>query len=205
MASHGPPRIGRDIFASREELAAEAQRPEVLGTVDPVHTDPTPQAPSAAWPSAAGALLAIEEAPPPWELSGEEAASDAKKYVEAPPNVTLRWINPRLLESSGMRGWTTLSTNDPRFHVKVDSMIAPDGTVRRNGATGDFLAWMLTSWVHSRRALLKKKTDELTQSAVNRHQQTREEMARGTFGPYIRPTEAKHPTHTMAEGRSMRD
>jgi hypothetical protein len=84
-------------------------------------------------------------------------------------------------------------------------MVSPEGNIRRGGNTGDILAWMYTSWVESRRRQMQREVDALTDSSVNRQNELREDFARGKYGPNIRLEGAKHPTHTMAEGRSMRD
>ncbi len=95
--------------------------------------------------------------------------------------------------------------SDPKVKVHVSSMVSPEGNVRRGGATGDILAWMYTSWVESRRRLLAEETDRLTRSSVEQQQQLKEDFRRGKYGPYMRIESATHPTHTMGEGRTMRD
>lgn len=192
--------------STREELAEPMPRPEVLGTIKPELTDPTPQQESASWETASGGSIDITEPPPPWEVHKEFDASDARLYVDVPKNWSLRWINPRLLESAGWRHWQSVQASDPRVKCKVAQMISPDGTIRRGGfEKGDILSWMYTSWVESRRALLQKKTDEQTASAQQRQEGLREAFRRGTYGPYVRLEEAKHPTHTMVEGKSIKD
>ena len=217
MATHGPPRgLGRNVWGPalkarelREELNQVAQGTEVLGVVAPEHTDPAPQGASASWTSPGGGGVMMDEAPPPWELTGieDDSPSDARRYVDGPSNITFRWINPRLLESTGWRGWqAVLPQNETRFKLKVTSMLAIDGTVRRGGQTGDILGWMLTSWVESRRAILKQQTDRQTGQAVEQQARFVEEVRRGTYGPHTHiEGQPRHPTHTMAEGRSLVD
>ncbi len=131
--------------------------------------------------------------------------SDARRFIEVPTTWTLRWVNPRLLESTGWQHWSPVSAVHPQVTVKVDGMVAPDQTIRRGGATtGDILAWMYTSWVISRRKILQQETDKLTQSAVDKQQQFMLDLLRQSR--YLSPDGgATHPTHTMAEGRSLRD
>lgn len=186
----------------REELAQPAPTAEVIGVVKPEFTDPAPRQESAAWSGSLGDV-SMTEPPPPWEVGSEFDASDARRYVEVPSNWTLRWINPRLLDSQGWQYWQPVTASDSRVKCKVDSMVGPDGNVHRGGQTGDILAWMLTSWVESRRRQHQKKTDERTASAVSKQDNLREEFRRGTFGK-IRLEEARHPTHTMFEGKSVK-
>jgi hypothetical protein len=191
----------------RKELAQDAPAAEVLGTVpvDSTLTNPTPHAASAEWQTTSGSI-GVTEPPPPWELTGGDMEmSDARKFVRVPDTWTLRWMNPKLLDSQGWRYWQAVSASDPRVTVLVDTMVAPDGIIRRGGHTGDILAWMYTSWVDSARERLRKRTEEQAASAVNKQAELREEMRRGTFGPNIRLEEARHPTHTIADGRSLKD
>src|SRR5262245_9182824 len=190
----------------RKELAQPGPQAEILGTVANDLIAEGPQRTDTMWASDGGAVE-LSEPPPPWELDGggEEMASDARRYVDVPLNWTLHWINPRLLESTGWRHWEPVLASDTRVRVRVKQMAAPDGTIRRGGpATGDILAWMYTSWVESRRRLLAKKTAELTESAVRKQQELRDEFRRGTYGP-SQLDEARHPAYTIADGRSMKD
>lgn len=182
----------------RREAVTDAPVSEILGTVAPDALEPQPE-------TAVHDGVTVTDPPPPWEISGEEADSDARHFVEVPSNWTLRWINPRLLDSQGWRYWQPVMASDTRVKVKVNTMVTPENNIRRGGPGGDILAWMLTSWVMSRRALNVKKAAELAQSAVDRQAQLREEFARGTFGPYVKLTDAQHPSHTIGEGRTMRD
>ncbi len=179
---------------------------EVLGTIDSKITDPQLQETTTQWESADG-QVSMTEPPPPWELDEQSdlLMSDARRFVEVPKNWTLRWINPRLLDQFGWRDWRPVMASDPNCKVRVESMIAPEGNIRRGGFTGDILAWMYTSWVESRRRQLQALTDAQSDAAVRKQDTLREEFARGKFGPYVRLEEAHHPSHTMAEGKSMRD
>jgi len=190
----GVPRFGQQTPAS-----------EVLGTIasDSPMLDTAPQGVETVWQSASGAVSFSEE-PPPWELvGGDDTVSDANRYVDAPRDVTLRWINPRLLETDGWRDWRPVLASDKRFRVVVSTMISPDGNIRRGGAAGDILAYMPTHWVLSRRAILQKKTASQSQAAVDKQQALAEEFRR--ISPFLHMESAKHPTHTNADGRSMVD
>ncbi len=181
------------------------QKPEVLGHIpaDTTILDPKPQGTESHWDSGSGPISFSEE-PPPWELSGgDEQMSDARRFVEAPADVTLRWINPRLLEQDGWRDWRPVLASDTRFKVHVRSMVAPDGNIRRGGAVGDILAFMPTHWVVSRRKLLEQRTQAQSQSAVDRQEALKDEMRR--LSPFLHVDAVKHPTHTNADGRSMTD
>lgn len=179
--------------------------PEVLGTItNPRITDPQPQSSSNVWDSG-GVPVELTEPPPPWELDGGDyALSDARRYVDVPENWVLRWINPKLLDQFGWRYWQPVMKSDKRVKVKVDTMVSPEGNIRRGGFTGDILAWMLRSWVESRRKEQQRDTQKLTESAVRRQDELREEFARGKYGPNVRLEEARHPRNTGADGREMR-
>ena len=179
-------------------------RAEVLGTMKLDTTDP--QGTETQWDSGDG-QMSMSEPPPPWEVDEQSnlTLSDARRFVEVPSNWTLRWINPRLLDQFGWRDWRPVLMSDPQVKSRVDTMVSPEGNIRRGGFTGDILAWMYTSWVESRRKQLQRDTDALTASSVKRQDQLREDFRSGKYGPNVRLEEAKHPTHTMAEGRSMRD
>lgn len=191
-----------------KDFAAPAS--EVLGTVaaDSTLLNPTAQPPaSATWTGPDGKTVDLVEPPPPWEQNDPRYdASDARQYVDVPPNWVLRWINPRLLESNGWRDWQPVLVNDSRVKVKVSQMTSADGNVRRGGATGDILAWMYRSWVESRWKEHIAKTQRQTDAAVRKHEELRDEFSRGTFGPYVKlDPGVKHPTHTQFDGRSVRD
>lgn len=180
----------------------------ILGKItDPRIIDPRPQTTHTEYETETGASVSMEEPPPPWELEPDYSPtqSDAHRYVEAPANVTLRWINPRVLDAEGWRDWQPVMVSDPRFKCKVKTMETAEGNIRRGGPSGDLLAWMYTSWVESRRKLLALATAKQTASSKERQEQLREDFKRGKYGPYIDLESASHPTHTMGEGRSMRD
>lgn len=193
----GQPAMFRAADERRAARAAEAQT-EVLGEI---RATPAPETPGVTYQTAGGPAMTIAEPPPPWEIEDEQfMLSDARRFIDVPPTWTLRWVNPRLLESQGWQHWSPISASDPRVRVKVESMVAPDGTVRRGGiSTGDILAWMYTSWVESRRRVLAQETAKMTQSAVDRQAQLREQFQRA--GLVLES--AVHPTHTMADGRSL--
>lgn len=187
-----------------KEFAQNLPGTQVLGTIDPsTLTDPKPKA--AEWTSEDGTQFSLTEPPPPWEVGNSHyTMSDARQFVEVPENWKLRWINPRLLDSEGWRDWQALSASDPRVKVKVRTMVTPENYIRRGGPQGDILCWMWQGWYVSKQQQLTVKTRELTQSAVERQEQLKYEFARGTYGPNVKLEEAKHPTHTMAEGQSLK-
>jgi hypothetical protein len=194
----GTPRIGSGSISDMQ--------PEVLGIIpqDNKIFDPTPQGPETLYTAEDGTKVDLREEAPPWELEDAEyAGSDAHRYVDVPQTWTLRWINPRLLESQGWRYWRPVLKSDPRVKVKVEQMVGPDGNVRRGGSIGDILAWMPTNWVISRRKILDEATKSQAQSAVDKQDELREQYRRES--PYIRIEDAKHPRYTGAEGRSMVD
>jgi hypothetical protein len=196
-----------DIYR-RDELAQPAPGPEVLGTIPHTSriTDPSPAGHTTTWTREDGTVMEITEPAPPWETQDERfTASDARRFVECPPQWRLHWVNPRLLESEGWRDWQAVSASDPRVTVRVKSMVSPENYIRRGGATGDILCWM---WQGHHEIVKRKMRDKIavqTQSAKDKQAALKEEFARGTYGPYLRVEGATHPTHTQAEGRSMND
>lgn len=191
---------------TREDLGQESPGAEVLGTVSDTVTDPTPQNIETQWTGADGTVEMVEP-PPPWEQeSAEYSASDARRYVDVPDNWSLRWINPKLLEQEGWRYWQPVTVSHPQVRCKVEQMCAPDGNIRRGGATGDILAWMYTSWVESRRRIQQQKARAQTEDARNRHDRLRDELRRGSYGPHVSLAgDSSYPSQTIAEGKSMRD
>jgi hypothetical protein len=185
------PRIGsgRTLSSAAEELT-QAPVPELLGTISP------------------DALKHItSEPPPPWESDPRyhRHNTDARRFVAAPDNWELRWLNPRAVETIGFRDWEAVSASDPRVKVLNRAMIAPDNTIRKGGHGGDFLAWMWKSWVESRNRLKSEKVARLTGEARTRQERTREEINRGSYGKYVKVDSVTHPTHTQGDGRSMTD
>ena len=176
---------------------------ETVGTVRSDILQPGPIAPQAVWQGPSG-VVDLSEAPPPWEV-GDAAyrASDAKQFVSVPDDWTLRWINTKVLDASGWRHWQPVMASDPRVTIKVQTLVAPDNTVRRGGGSGDVLAWMPQHWVEARRKHQQALTARRTQSAVDRQGQLREDFRRGKYGRGVTLEDAKHPTHTMADGRTM--
>jgi hypothetical protein len=195
----GTPKIG-----NRASAFSGAQ---VLGSItDPKLLDPQPQSAQTQYETPSGSI-AVTEPPPPWELedSSSPTQSDARRYVTPPDNITLRWINPRVLDSEGWRDWQPVMVSDKRFKVNVQTMVTPEGNIRRGGPNGDLLAWMPTSWVESRRRLMAAATARQTNNAKAEQEKLFEDFKRGKYGPYMHLDSGKHPTHTMAEGRSMKD
>lgn len=200
MSPRGTPNINSAL--RQEELAGSPASPEELGSVSASITDPKPETPTTAWQGPSG-QVDLTEAPPPWEINEQDySASDARRFLSVPETWTLRWINPKLLEQFGWRYWQPVMASDSRVTVKVAQMVGPDNNIRRGA---DILAWMPTTWVESRKKQKAAAVAKLTASAVNRQSQLRDEFRRGTYGPYLKLEEATHPTHTIADGRTMKD
>ena len=146
--------------------------------------------------------------PAPWEVDPkyDRHDSDARKFVEASPEYMFRWLNPKLVSQTGLRYWQAVpAKGDGRFKLKLKSLAAPDNTIRRGDHSGDFLAWMYTSWYESKVRMKRERAQRQTQKAVNEHAAVQEAMARGKFGRYVQPVPGHHPTHTQADGRTMPD
>ena len=207
----GIPRIGsakdEDV---RKELAAGFQGEQVLGHIaaDSKLLNPgDPQGPVSTWTREDGSTVTLTEPPPPWEVNDDKGygTSDARRFVECPPQWRLYWINPKLLNSEGWRDWQAVQCSDPRVNLRVPTMKSPEGYVRRGGPDGDILAWMWDSWYQSKRQKNYEKTQAQGRDAMDKQANLADEMRRGRFGPYISPERVVHPTHTNADGRTMRD
>ena len=149
--------------------------------------------------------MALEEGPPPWEILEGPNASDARNFIECPKDWVLYWINPKLLDAWGWRGWTNVRAKDPRVNVLVPSMVTPEGQVRRGGPAGDILAYMPRHWYESRRKEYAQKVAAQTASSVERMEHMKDDFRRGVYGPNISLESAKHPSHTMADLRGVSD
>lgn len=190
----GEPRIGQS-FGSR-----------ILGTVAEGLLGSAPEGESASWEGPSGSI-SVTDPPPPWELADSGfALSDARRFVTVPPNLEVRWINPRVLDAEGWRDWQPVMASDERFEVRVQTMVSPEGNIRRGGPTGDILAFMPRSWVLSRRKQFAELTARQSMSAVNQQEVLREELRKGPGKHYVGiDGPAKHPTHTLGDGRTMTD
>lgn len=185
----GVPRLGQSVVddlsnAPQAEVLGEwkAKGPEL-----PVWDDPELKA-----------QIALEEGPPPWEKFGEDS-SNARQFLSCPTEWVLYWINPKMLDQSGWRGWQPVRVKDPRVKLKIPSMASPEGQIRRGGPTGDILGYMPRHWYEERRREYAELNRRQTQASVDRMNQLREEISRGTIGGGMITLEsAKHPTHTMA-------
>lgn len=201
------PRIGNPD--RRAEINADLREPEVLGHInanDPL-IDPSPREVTTSWTNSEGQTITLTEPPPPWEVQDGygHSSSDARKFVEVPPNWKLRWINPRLLDSEGWRDWQALQASDNRVNVKVPTMVSPEGYIRRGGSGGDILCWTWQGWYESKVREHIRVTNQQTQDAVDKQENLRDEFKRGTYGPNVRLEEARHPTHTQVDGRTIKD
>lgn len=191
----GVPRIGAGVGMARTSSAGElteAPQPEFIGTIKPETLQP--HRPSFE-----------EDGPPPWEVDPKWAkhTTDARRFVDVPDRWELRWLNPRVIDQSGFRDWQTIAADDPRIVLKVPAMKAADNTIRRGGHGGPILCYMPKSWVESRQRLKADRAIKMTERAVDRQRQFTEEVNRGNFGPHIHADPGQHPTHTIAEGRTM--
>ena len=198
--------MGVPTYGSRKGLEAPSEpHSEVLGTITPDITDPAPIHEQATWTSPSGQTIDLVEEPPPWEVghATEYTPSDARRFVDVPADWVLRWANPRLIDLNGWEYWKAVSASDSRVTVKVKAMVTVDNLIRRGGQTGDILVWMPRHWVESRRRQFQDATDRLTRSAVDKQQGLKEDFARGKYGQFVKLDTARHPTHTMGEGRTM--
>ena len=183
----GVPALGQALTSSAEELTI-APVPKVLGDVSAEAVDK---------------LLKFD--PPPWEVDPRyhKHNTDARRFVDCPAEVELRWINPKQLDHVGWRDWKAVHPSDRMFKVKNKAMIAVDNTVRRGGAGGDILAWMPREWVESRNRLKAESVRKHSQSAVDRQQALQEEVRRGHFYK-MSVDSAVHPSHTQGLGSDMK-
>jgi hypothetical protein len=183
-----PSKIGRAQTSAAEELT-QAPQPQVLGTI-PFST-----------------LTPEFDDRPPWEVDQRfgKHDTDARRFVDVPDEWELRWLNPRLIDQVGTRYWQPVPARDKRVTVKVPMLVTAENYIRRGGPGSDILFFMPKSWVASRERLKAERAAKQTHSAVTRGQETVERINRGEFGDKVGGASASHPTHTIADGRSMRD
>lgn len=187
-----PPKIGEAVFREHATKGAE-----VLGEIKAKAPGYT------AWTDAeTQARIEMESGPPPWELEGTANPSDARNFVDVPSDWVLYWINPKLLEADGWRGYMPVSPSDSRVTLKVASMRSPDNLVRR-GHQGDILGYMPREWYESRKRQTQQRTQDQTQASVDRVAQLKDEFRGGKY-PGFTLEKAVHPTHTMADPQEMR-
>lgn len=196
-----------------DKQSATALNGEILGQIpaDAPVMQTGPQSVNTQWETPESGSVELTEGPPPWEMEDQKMSlSDARRFIECPQDAVLRWGNPKLIEQTGYEYWKPVTPqSDARFRLKIPAMLAVDGTVRRGGnhnhESADLLLWMPRSWVESRRKQFQEKTRLLTQSAIDKQDELRDDFRRGKYGPFVHLEEAKHPTHTMFEGRSVTD
>lgn len=189
------PKIGRE--AEADSLAARIENmpsAEVLGEIKVKGRGVT------AWEDPeTKTLIEMEEGPPPWELTGALSNSDARNFLDCPADWVLYWINPKLLDAYGWRGWQHVRAADKRVKVKVRSMISVEGMIRRGGQGGDILAYMPRHWYESRKKQQAEVTRVQTDASVSKLENLKDDFRRGVYGPNIHLDSATHPTHTMAD------
>lgn len=147
------------------------------------------------------ARIELESGPPPWEVQGTARAKGAREFIDCPEDWVLYWINPRLLEAEGWRGWTPVSPSDSRVKVIVKSMISPENQIRR-GHQGDILAYMPKHWYESLKRKTWERTYDQTRASVDRLDQVKDEFRHGKY-PGVTLESATHPTHTIAQGKQF--
>jgi hypothetical protein len=183
-----------------------AMRDRILGTMpleNPITT--APEETTTTWTREDGTVVELTEPAPPWEQRQEGfSMSDARRFVDCPPQWKLRWINPRVLESEGWRDWQAMLASDHRVSVRVSSMVTPEGYIRRGGPNGDILCWMWPSWYESKTRQHLEKTSSQSQHAVDQQSELKERFAGGEF-PGVSLESAQHPKFTQGDGRTMRD
>lgn len=202
----GTPKIGskNPALSSAAEELLHTPQPVELGVI-PTSTTAS-SATTTSWASEDGTQIDLTEPPPPWETDPRYAKhdTDARRFVTVPANWVLRWINPKLLDQIGWRDWQPVMASDPRVKVLVHTMVTPENNVRR-GYQGDILAWMYRGWYESKSRQKAQKARRAMQTGLERQQDVTERIRRGEYGRYVNVDSVTHPTHTIGEGRDMRD
>lgn len=203
--SHEPYTPKTTTLDSATEELLNAPAPTLLGeipltsqTVSPPETSPS------TWVSPSGETVEFTPPPPPWETDPKyfKHNSDARRFLKCPDEVELRWLNPRVIDQEGFRDWQAVpAAGDKKFRLLNRQLARPDNTIRKGGPTGDILCWMWRSWLESKRRIYHERVKLQTQSAVDRHQEVRDKMRRGAFGPHVRDGGGMHPTHTIGDIR----
>lgn len=196
----GVPRLGAGVRPSSIEEHTEAPTADAVGTIRSTRIETHT-------PTSYGSGADLTELPPPWEVDPRWSKdnTDARQFVRVPETWELRWINPRLIDQVGWRDWQPVMASDPQVTVLVRQLVDVNNNIRRGGQTGDVLGWMPRHWVESRKRQKAERVARMTASAPRRIEELRERMRRGGFGPHVALESATHPTHTVGEGRTMKD
>ena len=199
------PRGIPSIHSNRKPVEGEEMRPQVLGHIATDKIEADDEGTSTTWTREDGTVITLVEPPPPWEVGDATglAPSDARRFVECPPNWRLFWINPKSLNSWGWRDWQPIMASDHRVTCRVPTMISPEGYIRRGDTNGDILCWMWQGHYESKRKRTEGETRSLGDDAINKQQQLNEEVKR--LSPHFSVDQTKHPRYTNADGRTMRD
>lgn len=200
------PKIGRALTSAAQELT-DAPKTTLLGVIP--EDQITNLTKKNVWTAPNGSTVEFEVPPPPWETDPTYRLheTDARRFVDCPPEITLRWLNPKMVDHMTMRGWEAVpAKGNSLFRLKpaAKAMAQADNTIRKGGAGSDFLAWMYRAWVDARTKQKIARANKATQSAVDRQQSLREQYARGGYA-YVSVDTAKHPTHTIGEGKTLTD
>jgi hypothetical protein len=199
----GVPSLGANVEAEarmKAELAeAGIEGTEVVGNIR------FGQPKAATWTSPDWQkTISIEEGPAPWEVAGSQDPSDARVFITCPDEWVLYWVNPRVLDALGWRGWKPVLSSDPRVKVKVPSMVSVENNIRRGGQGGDLLCYMPRHWYEVRKKQFAAETAKRTQASLDKMESLKDDFKRGKYGPNVSLDSAKHPTHTMADPQEMR-
>lgn len=197
VRDYGTAAIGPDpkhIDTPRTSSAGDlldTSQPKLLGTLDPNTLTRRPSF--------------DEDGPPPWEndATWQKHNTDARRFISCPTTWELRWLNPRRIQSAGLRDWSPVMAYDARVEVKFPAMISPEHYVRRGGRDGDILCFMPKHWVESRNRLKAREVERRTQKSIDLQQRAAEEINRGNFGPRIHVDSVTHPTHTTLSQDEM--
>jgi len=186
--------------------AAESPKPgggTLLGDLPPTLPPASPGLSGAGPIPPASPTIDIEDAPPPWDLpGGEYHTTDARRFVDVPDTWMLRWMSQRQLDSHGSRDWQPVMAYHPKVKVKATGMVTPSHYIRRGGQGGDLLYWMPRHWYDSRQ---QKKAAHVARVTGDASDTMAGAIDQAQRSGYVRVDSARHPTHTMGEGASMRD
>ena len=193
----GKPRKSLPPLSGIVEEMSNLPTGEVLGTIpESVARDPAGEA--STWISPSGEQVSLKE-PPPWSrqvLGKNRDETDARNFVQVPDWYVLRWMNRRLIDQHGTRGWLPLLRSDPNVKILVPQMVDASGNICR-GYMGDLLYFMPRMWYEERQREKEEIVRRHSQSSYDKQGQLSEAAAHGQFGRYIKPISRKFPVQTQ--------
>jgi hypothetical protein len=151
---------------------------------------------------------------PPWlqdvtKGSQKRGSLDARTFVDYPEDWVTRWQHPSRIQTDGYRDWLPMMASHPAVKVKVRQMVDAGNNIRM-GLNGPILTFMPRQWWDAKQAMKRRDMLRRTVGAVDQKMDAfNEDVARGRYGPHVRPYDAKHrgsfPRDPTFDGKVVRE